>query len=284
MLSARILATGDYFQPLDDAQALPSLATALAEVCRQRYRRLDRFVQLALLGAGRCADMHAPDSRCGLYLGSSQGPLSSNIQVQQAVIAQDELPTPFSFVNTLGSSAGFYVADNLGLQAHAVCISRTHASLEATMVTAMVDLQTGVVDQALVGLVEETALPLDAHRRRLGVAADRTLAEGSHWWLLQRAPAGADGPRIEWHADLDADALADLLTQRRATTVPTGAGQTLSAESVAFLRERFPQARTTEALAYHPSVDAAWLASQKETCALVTHASGNGLNLLYRRA
>ena len=282
MLSARILATGNYFQPLDDTQALPPLATALAEVCRRRYRRLDRFVQLALLGTGRCARMHAPDARCGLYLGSSQGPLSSNIQVQQAVIAQDVLPTPFSFVNTLGSSAGFYVADNLGLQAHALCISRTHASLEATMATALVDLETGVVDQALVGLVEEAAPPFDAHRRRLGVAPDRTLAEGSHWWLLQRGPVDTKDPRIEWHMDLDADALAGMLEQRQATAVPMCAGQTLPTEAVAALRTRFAQVQTAAALAYHPSVDAAWLASQEGACTLVAGASGNRLNLLYR--
>lgn len=283
MLSARILASGNYYQPLQPMQTLPSLTQALAEVCRHRYRRLDRFVQLAMVGAGRCAAVEAPDARCSLYLGSSQGPLSSNIQVQEAVVAQGELPAPFAFVNTLGSSAGFYVADNLGLQTSAVCIGRTHAGLEAAMIPALVDLETGVVEQALVGVVEEAALPLDAHRKRLGVAHDRELAEGSHWWLLQRAAADAVGPRIEWHADLDIAALAGVLDRRQATAIPLCMGQTLATDAIASVRAGFAQAETSATLAYHASVDAAWLALRKDTCAVVTPGPETMLNLLFHR-
>ena len=112
---------------------------ALKPVCREHFRRVDRFIQLALLGSGRCVAGQelAPD--LALYLGSGLGPMSNNITTQQQLIRDRLLPKPFNFINTLGNSAGYYVAKNLGLNGQNLFISRRGASFQATLVAALVD-------------------------------------------------------------------------------------------------------------------------------------------------
>ncbi len=187
----RVIAVGHIFNPLQDGARLPSLDADLEKVCRERFRRVDRFIELALLGSGRCAMGRILDADCGLYLGSGLGPMTGVITTQQQLIRDRELPMPFNFINTLGNSAGYYVAKNLGLHGQNLFISRRGASLQALLGVALTDMQAGIVRQALVGVVEEATLPLAEHRRRQGLAESLPMAEGSHWLLLEKdATAG----------------------------------------------------------------------------------------------
>lgn len=282
MLSARILARGNYYQPLAEADDLPSLTAALGETCRRRYRRIDRFVQLALVGSGRCAAERIPDPDCGVYIGAGVGPLPSNIKVQHTLIVQHELPAPFSFVNTLGSSAGFYVTDNLNLRAGALFISRTGGSLVAALTAAILDLDAGVTDQALVGVVEVMTLPLADQRLRLGIPPDRQLAEGSHWWLLERVATRDERPRLDLHLQLDREALQQSLAERIHGAPSLCLARTLDTHAATAVHAHFPEAQTTDTLPYHHSVEAAWLAAERGECLLVTGSTSAGLNLLHR--
>lgn len=278
MLTARIRARGNYYTPAcEQDDVLPSLRSALTEVCRRRYRRLDRFIQLALIGSGRCTAGHTPGRECGIYLGVGNGPISSNIKVQQALFVEQELPMPFAFVNTLGSSSGFYIADNLGLDASAVVVSGRQNSLGAALTCAMLDLAIGAVEQALVGVVEVLALPLSAQRERLAVRPDRPLAEGSHWWLLEKGSPHDPGPRFHLHSQLDGSTLVSALDARRCADSPLCLGRSVDPASADMLRARFPQVQTTDTLAYHNSVEAAWLAGQTGECTLVTGSAEAGL-------
>lgn len=187
----RVTAVGHVFNPLQDGAPLPPLDADLGQVCRERFRRVDRFIELALLGSGRCTAGRTLDADCGLYLGSGLGPMTGVITTQQQLIRDRELPKPFNFINTLGNSAGYYVAKNLGLHGQNLFISRRGASLHALLCAAWTDLQAGIVRQALLGAVEEASLPLAEHRRRQGLAEGLPVAEGSHWLLLEKhATAG----------------------------------------------------------------------------------------------
>ena len=185
----RVTAVSHYLHPVREGESLPSLDAALKEVCRENFRRIDRFIELALLGSGRCARGRALAPDCGLYLGSGLGPMVDNIACQEQLIRNAELPMPFDFINTLGNSAGYYVARNLGLSGQNLFVSRRGASFEAALTTALVDLECGAVRQALVGVVEEATEPFAEHRRRQGLQADAAVAEGSHWLLLERDAA-----------------------------------------------------------------------------------------------
>lgn len=186
----RVTAASHYLHGVRDGEPLPPLDAALREVCREHFRRIDRFIELALLGSGRCAKGRALAADCGLYLGSGLGPMADNIACQEQLIRDRELPMPFDFINTLGNSAGYYVAKNLGLSGQNLFISRPGANFEAVLEAALVDMESGALRQALVGVVEEATEPLAEHRRRQGLPADAAVAEGSHWLLLER-DAGA---------------------------------------------------------------------------------------------
>ena len=191
----RVASVSHYLHAVREGEPLPALETALKEVCRENFRRIDRFIELALLGSGRCAKGHTLASDCGLYLGSGLGPMVDNIACQEQLIRDAELPMPFDFINTLGNSAGYYVAKNLGLSGQNLFVSRRGASFEAVLEAALVDLDCGAVRQALIGVVEEATEPYAEHRRRQGLPADTVVAEGSHWLLLERDAAA--GHRLE---------------------------------------------------------------------------------------
>lgn len=180
-----IVASSDYLHGVVEGAALPALEARVNALCRVRFRRIDRFILLALLGSAECAANATLREDCGLYLSSGVGPVGGNTQVQKQLCRDHLLPKPFHFVNTLGSAAGHYVAKNLGMCGQNLFISRCGGAFQAALTVAAADLELGIVSQALVGAVEECTLPLDEHRRRQGLSSDLKMAEGSHWILIE---------------------------------------------------------------------------------------------------
>jgi hypothetical protein len=183
-----IVNTGDYYdEPAPDAnQGLPDLKAACAVVCRQRYRRIDRFIQLALIGSGRCTEDRSPAPDSGLYVGSGFGTLADTINVHEQIIRDHAVPRPADFVNTLSNSAGYYVANNLQLDGPNIAVSRGDASFEAALAMACADLEYHTISEALVGSVDECSVPAAQQAQRMSLAADTAIAEGSHWLTLAR--------------------------------------------------------------------------------------------------
>jgi hypothetical protein len=188
-----ILALGDYYAEItddSDAPGLQDLRDQVREHCRERFRRIDRFSQLCLLGSSLCAKQAEAknltlDEHTGLYIGSRFAALANTVDVHAKMMTRGQIPKPAHFINTLSNSAGYYVARNLGLTGKNLFISRADASLEATLQMLQLDLLSGQTQQALAGIVDEGVLPLSEHRQRLDVAANTPLAEGSHWFLLR---------------------------------------------------------------------------------------------------
>lgn len=180
----RCTSVSHYYQRLEDD--LPSIDGRLMAVTRERYRRIDRFVQLALMGAAECARKHTLRRDCGLYLSSGVGPIGSNVLVQDAIHRDSRMPMPFSFVNTLGSSACYHVVKELDIVGEAVMVARGSASFTTALTCAYADLVSGVVSQVLVGAVEECVLPGERHKALLRLDPSTAVAEGTHWLLLER--------------------------------------------------------------------------------------------------
>ncbi len=265
----RLISHSDHFHPVREGESLPGLDEALKPLCREPFRRIDRFIQLALLGSARCVAGQALQTDCGLYIGSGLGPMSNNIASLEQLVRGRELPKPFNFINTLGSSAGFYVARNLGLMGQNVFVSRRQASFEALLSAALADLESGILHQALVGVVEEVTLPLLAQRERQGLAPNQPLAEGSHWLLLERD--GTLGGTVTYTrcenlaaADEPAHVFSSL---------------DMATEDVVALREVFPSLRSRKAdEVFHDSLAAAWIGDalqRKETATLVGGGAGH---------
>lgn len=195
-----ILALGDYYceiTPEIENTGLHDLRDRIQRYCRERFRRIDRFSQLCLLGSSLCAE-HALShgltmgTSTGLYIGSRFAALANTVDVHRRMMTRGQIPKPAHFINTLSNSAGYYVARNLALTGKNSFVSRADASLEAALQMVQLDLLSGHIQQALVGIVDEAVLPLSEHRQRLEVDPDCSLAEGSHWFLIRAASATAD--------------------------------------------------------------------------------------------
>ena len=258
-MTVTVMSASHYRESLPDGAELPTLDNQLNQVCREPLRRIDRFVQLALIGSGRCVagQRLAPD--CGLYLGSGFGPMSNNISTQEQLIRDHQLPKPFNFINTLGNSAGFYIARNLRLSGQNLFVSRRAASFTAILSLAMADLAAGVSAQALVGLVNEVTLPLFEYRKRHGLPLDTIPAEASHWLLLE--VGGSAGITLEQKL------YADIRDLENAVSIDWRNGDVLhctadtEAEFAKQLRARFACAEALAATAgVHDCLEAAWFA------------------------
>lgn len=235
-----VIGAGTHVHTLREGEPLPSLDAALKQVCRERPRRVDRFIELALLGSARAAAGHALRPDCSIYVGSGFGPIASNITSQVTMFKEHDPPKPFDFMNTLGAAAGFHVAKNLGLKGQNLCVARRRGCLEALLALAVADFALGAVSQALLGVVEEVTLPLDQHRHRRGLPADALVTEGSHWLLLDVSDTAgrtlrvhrfeqlagleswledhyAAGDSAYWNLEGEVSALSARLQQRPAT-------------------------------------------------------------------
>lgn len=186
----RIVAWGDYYGAV--AEQPPELKTLVKEATGQSVRRIDRFIQLALIGAGRCIGGRAIDADTAVYLASGRGDMEITVEVMEQLFRAGQPPKPLSFINTVSNAACFYIAQNFALNGRSSFICSRYFAFENALQLALLDLATGVVGSALIGAVDATVPPLHDHRRRLDLAEDTPVGEGSHWlWLSADARADA---------------------------------------------------------------------------------------------
>ena len=178
----KLIAHGHYAEKIEDA--LPPLKELVKEATGEPVRRVGRFIQLALIGAGRCLTANPAPKNTGVYLTSGRGDLEITLDVLVQMVENGLPPKPLSFINTVSNSACFYIAKHFGLRGRNQFVTRRHAPMECALQLAALDLQTGAVQTALVGSVDICTEPLADHRKRLGVSNDTPVGEGSHWFLL----------------------------------------------------------------------------------------------------
>ncbi len=187
-----VVSLGDYYADVtdeDDHHARANLRDRLATVCSKRPRRIDRFIELSLLGSGLCA-ANMPqgidvDDQTALYISSGLASMSNVVKVQQQIFVHGQPPKPASFINTLSNSAGYHVARNLSMTGKNIFVSRQNSSFEAILQLAALDFATGACRAALLGVVDECPSPLSSQRKRMRLEEGAPLAEGSHWFFLQ---------------------------------------------------------------------------------------------------
>lgn len=187
----RIVAAGSYCAKATDG--LPPLKTLAREATGSPARRAGRFVQLALIGAGRCVNGRtlAPDT--ATYFTSGRGDLEVTVELLRQLYERGLSPAPFDFINSVGNSACFHVAKSFGLSGRSLFVTRRHAPLESALRLASIDMAEGGVRTALVGSADMCTEPLSEHRARIGVEPGTVVGEGSHWFLLSADGGEQDG-------------------------------------------------------------------------------------------
>ncbi|WP_455206086.1 hypothetical protein [Kaarinaea lacus] len=171
--------------PLEDQQ--PELKAVVKDLWGKSYRRINHFIELALVGAKRCADQVSDSipADTGVFLCSGQGNVERVAAVTEQIFRQHEAPMPFDFMNITNNMAGFYIAQGLGLHSSNMTVAHRQFPFEIALDLAALHMaQTNLPAKALVGAVDQCAFPLSHHRQRLGLEANTPLAEGSHWFLI----------------------------------------------------------------------------------------------------
>jgi hypothetical protein len=156
---------------------------------RKPPRRSSRFDQLTLLGALRAMTghpQHLPEDSA-LYLATGQGNVADTADLLEGLYRRHQAPMPVAFINVSSNLAGFQTAAALGLHGPNLTVSRQDFAFGAALELALSDARAGRLRQGLIGGVDACCWPLDDHRRRLRVAADTPLGEGSHWLLVDQS-------------------------------------------------------------------------------------------------
>jgi len=183
-------AVGSYTAPHSRAEDTKALLKA---VSGKVFRRTDRFMQLSLIGACLLEKEGTLQPECALYMTSGQGNLSVFNRVRDQKFLEGQLPKPVDFINMLSNTAGFYVAQHFGLHGKNLFLSHHAFCIEQTLMRAAIDLDAGVVTQAIVGGVDECLEPEALTRKLLGVCDGRELGEGSNWLQLSKVSQDAIG-------------------------------------------------------------------------------------------
>lgn len=134
---------------LNDSQ----LKAALCSHMDSPPRRTDRLTLLALLAAAPLKEHLQAD--CGFYLSAIWPARQNMFALLEAVCAQQRLPKPFEFVNSVSNAAGFHVAQQLGLQGPNLFIGAGTQAWGNLLDLAATDLERGQVRQGLTMLIEE---------------------------------------------------------------------------------------------------------------------------------
>ncbi|HUR42085.1 MAG TPA: hypothetical protein VM240_13050 [Verrucomicrobiae bacterium] len=159
-----------------------AIRTALRTVLPDPPRRVNRMIELALLGAHRCLHGRIADSHCPLYLAVTHGSIADNVHLVSGVSSTGAPPMPVGFINLSSNMAGFYVASTLGVHGSNQALASGELSFEAAL--ELVGLGRERRSQALIGAVEECGWPLAEHRERLALPAGVPLVEASHWLFV----------------------------------------------------------------------------------------------------
>lgn len=213
----KLSAYGSLHHQLEDTPV--DLRALLKVETGQNFRRINRFIELALLGALRCrkhAGLIANDA--ALYLTCDSPMLADSAKILQGIELEGRPPSPFEFMNVSGNMAGYYIAHQLELSGPQLALHRNHESLEAALELLM--LQSAQHRHALLGYVEEGVWPLSEQRIRLGLSANTPLYECSHWFYFDQDSAAP---------------LAEIHRSEHVTPEPLAQGQAVALELTNYL-------------------------------------------------
>ena len=188
------------------------LDKALAELSPVKLRRADKFIQLSLVGALRCAKGHRIPQSASMTLAMSVGTISTSLKMMETMFVKGNSPKPFQFVNSLGNSACYFLSKHLGIMGASVAISQENFSFEAALRHAKMEMALNESGCVLIGGTDEAPLPVSDQllRLRLENEAYEACFEGSHWLLVSSSSEGAKA-RVSDSVYIDMEDTAEVV-------------------------------------------------------------------------
>jgi hypothetical protein len=129
------------------------LKAALGQWLDNPPRRIDRLILQCLLAAAPLKSQVR--NNCGLYLASAHPARATMGALLEAVCVQHKQPKPFEFVNSVSNAAGFHIAQQLGIDGPNLFIGAGEQVWGQLQALANLDLQEGLIEQALLLLCDE---------------------------------------------------------------------------------------------------------------------------------
>lgn len=185
-MSLAIVAQGRYCETINEDGVLPNLKPLVEESVGQKVRRINQFIQLALIGAGRAAT--GLSELDGVYYASGCGDVEVTVDLMDGIYRHGLTPKPLSFVNSVSNAASYYVSKCLGLHGPSHFVTSRYCAFECALYMAALDIEMDRVNGALVGAVDIVLPPLEQHCERIGMQDVAPVAEASHWLHLCKNP------------------------------------------------------------------------------------------------
>ena len=206
---------------------------------RENFRRVNKFILLTILGARQCITAHTLDADTAIYLTTEHGNLGETADVLDEIYAVSSLPKPFGFINTMSSTAAFYLAQNLGIRGRNITVSSQHLSFERGLELLKVDFAGGAERSALIGGVDEASLSGTA----LEANGDHgwRMIDGSGWLYIKPEREGACGAVTEVRSFSDGHSCMRWIRKRARSPVGIVAfGALIDDKEASVLREMVP--------------------------------------------
>jgi 3-oxoacyl-(acyl-carrier-protein) synthase len=178
-------------EPVKDGHVLKDELKRYTQV---HFRRVNKFVILSLIGAHQCVFGHELNRRTSIYLTTERGNLGDTENVLHQIYRKQSLPMPYNFINTMSNTASFYVSQGLNVEGRNISISSQNLSFERGLELMMADLSMGLVQNALIGGVDEANLSELHFERKYGLSYESVRhLEGSCWLYIRSEREGAIG-------------------------------------------------------------------------------------------
>ncbi len=203
---------------------------------KENFRRVNKFILLTILGARQCINTRALDADTAIYLTTEHGNLGETADVLDEIYEVNSLPKPFGFINTMSSTAAFYLAQNLGVRGRNITMSSQHLSFERGLELLKVDFAGGVERSALIGGVDEASLSGTALEGN--ASTGWRMVDGSGWFYVKSERQGACGLFNEIRSFGDWSSCVRWMREReRSVTDMVAFGALIGNEEAASLRE-----------------------------------------------
>jgi hypothetical protein len=173
----------------DPTDNLKVLETEVKQKTGLYFRRVNRFILLALAGAHQCLADQAAAPDTAVCLTTENGTVGDTEITLGQLFHDRSYPKPYNFINTMSNTAAFYIAQSLKLQSRNITLSALQFAFERGLELVRTDLRRGAAANALVGGVDEAVFSEENLQSRFG----ERLVDGSAWIYLSRDEAGATG-------------------------------------------------------------------------------------------
>lgn len=169
----------------------------LENASAQKFRRINRYILLGLSGVFRLPDVGTIDPSSSLYIGTKNGCITETVSMLNQIYRDALLPMPFTFIGSSTNMVSYHIANALGITGGNYTLSHRFSPFEVALDAGYWDMVSGKTDSALIGCVDEAALPLEAFKRVVGMERVEQPLEGGYWLRLGRNPQRAIAEIVE---------------------------------------------------------------------------------------